>query len=184
MKKVLISVMGPDRPGIIAAVSRMLYELDCNIENVSQTTLQSQFGGIFLASIPGQLSDSEILQKLNTGLDPLRLHAHVQYLEEAEIERQMIESEPFVITTKGPDRKGLVARITEILARYGVNVTNLQAVFKGGKDPGDNIMIYEVDVPLEIDHSALYRDLRKRSEELDLDISIQHRQIFEALNRI
>ena len=31
------------------------------------------------------------------------------------------ECEPFIITTKGPDRKGLVAGITEIIAKHDVN---------------------------------------------------------------
>jgi glycine cleavage system transcriptional repressor len=89
-----------------------------------------------------------------------------------------------VITTKGPDRKGLVAAITEIIARYGVNVTNLQAVFKGGDDPNSNIMIYEVDIPAGIDQQGLYTDLRAKATALSLQISIQHRNIFEAINRI
>jgi glycine cleavage system transcriptional repressor len=94
------------------------------------------------------------------------------------------KSEPFIITTEGPDRIGLVAGITEIIARYGANITNLQAVFKGGDEPGDNIMIYEVDIPLEADQTAFDNDLRQRAQELSLEISIQHRNIFEAINRI
>ncbi len=48
MKKMIISVLGKDRPGIIAAVTRILFEQDCNIENVSQTILQNEFSGIFI----------------------------------------------------------------------------------------------------------------------------------------
>lgn len=94
------------------------------------------------------------------------------------------ESEPFVITTKGPDCQGLVAGISAVIAGHGVNITNLQAVFKGGDEPGDNIMIYEVDIPIDTDQQALYRDLREKAESLKLDISIQHRNIFETINRI
>jgi glycine cleavage system transcriptional repressor len=57
-------------------------------------------------------------------------------------------------------------------------------VFKGGDDPNDNIMIYEVDVPLDCDQKSLERDLRDKAKELGLRISIQHRNIFEAINRI
>ena len=52
MKKVVISVLGTDRPGIVAAVSRILLENRCNIEDVAQTILQTEFTGIFIASIP------------------------------------------------------------------------------------------------------------------------------------
>jgi glycine cleavage system transcriptional repressor len=57
-------------------------------------------------------------------------------------------------------------------------------VFKGGDEPGDNLMIYEVDVPLTIDPQALARDLRATAETLQLDINFQHRRIFETLHRI
>ncbi|UCF93197.1 MAG: ACT domain-containing protein [Desulfobacterales bacterium] len=184
MRKVILSVLGHDRPGIVAAVSRILLEKDCNIENVSQTILQTQFAGIFIVSLPEDLALGRLRTSLEDGLRSLNLHVHVKPLASQTTTSPPVPNEPFVITTQGPDRKGLVAGITEIIAAYGANITNLQAVFKGGDDPGDNIMIYEVDIPTDIDQQCLYRDLRQRAESLALDISIQHRNIFEALNRI
>jgi len=184
MEKAVISVLGPDRPGIIAAVTRMLFEKNCNIENVSQTILQSEFSGIFIVVLPAEQSLADLHDYLQQGLTPLNHHVFVKPLEAGGPAFAIAASEPFVITTRGPDRKGLVAAITEIIARYGVNVTRLQAVFKGGQDPNSNIMIYEVDIPVEIDQQGLYADLRTRAGELNLQISIQHRNIFEAINRI
>jgi len=134
--------------------------------------------------MPGDLTREKLHEYLQTGLTPLGLDVYVKPLDAPGVNFAVEDSEPFVITTKGPDRKGLVAAITEIIARYGVNVTNLQAVFKGGDDPENNIMIYEVDVPNDIDQHALYKDLRVKAEALSLTISIQHRKIFEAINRI
>jgi glycine cleavage system transcriptional repressor len=45
-------------------------------------------------------------------------------------------------------------------------------------------MIYEVDIPNEIDQQILRKELIKRASELGLDISIQHRNIFMSINRI
>jgi glycine cleavage system transcriptional repressor len=185
MPKVIISVIGRDRPGIIAAVTGILFEADCNIENVSQTIVQSEFSGIFIASIPGNLLEPELARRLQQGLAAMDLHVFLKPLESVpETGIPSVKSEPFVITTRGPDKKGLVARITRVIADHNVNVTNLQAVFKGGKDPGNNIMIYEVDVPFSCDQKALRRDLRNKAGQLDLVISIQHKRIFEAINRI
>ena len=184
MEKVVISVLGPDRPGIIASVSRLLYEKDCNIENVSQTILQSEFSGIFIVALPSNQTAEGLQKDLNTELNSLDLYAFVKYLRQPAVNSSVREGQPFVITSKGPDRKGLVAGITEVIARYGANVTNLQAIFKGGEVPLNNIMIYEVDVPSDIDQQAFYKDLRSKAHDLALDISIQHRNIFEAINRI
>jgi len=184
MKKMIISVLGNDRPGIIAAVTRILFEQDCNIENVSQTILQNEFSGIFIVGVPATLSEKELHQQLDTGLSPMGLHVCEKPLSEIDGTPPDMDSEPFVITTKGPDRKGLVAAITAIMAKHRINVTSLQAVFKGGDDPNANIMIYEVDIPKDANQQVIRRELREKARSLSLDISIQHKLIFEAINRV
>jgi glycine cleavage system transcriptional repressor len=184
MKKIVISVLGQDRPGIIAAITKALFLADCNIENVSQTILQAEFSGIFIASIPADRSALDLRSHLEKALMPLKQHVYVKYLEYDKGDYPFDESEPFIIVTKGPDRKGLVAGITEVIAQYGANVTNMQAVFEGGDDPDKNIMIYEVDIPTQIDQQKFHEDLRNRANELGLNLSIQHRNIFKAINRI
>ena len=184
MHKAIISIVGQDRSGIIAAVSKVLFEQNCNIENVSQSTLQFVFAGIFIASTPEDLPVESLHKSLNAEMAPMGLDVHITLLEPAPGPISPSQDEAYIITTKGPDRKGLVAGISEVIARFEGNITNLQAVFKGGDDPGDNIMIYEVDVPPRIDQQSLYRELKKRANELKLEIDIQHRNIFEAIHRI
>ncbi len=184
MPKAIISVLGQDRPGIIAAISRILFEQACNIENISQTILQTEFAGTFIVSVPAKLSLEILNRLLDEELKPMGMVAHVKEAGKALSKTTQVPSDPFVITTRGPDRKGLVAGITQVLAQHRVNVTNLQAVFKGGSDPNNNIMIYEVDIPKAVDHGMLYRELKARAAELDLNINIQHRKIFETINRI
>jgi glycine cleavage system transcriptional repressor len=184
MRKAILSILGQDRPGIVAAVSKVLFEQGCNIENVSQTTLQFVFAGIFVVSMPGDLPTESLLKSLNAKMAPLGLDVHITLLDPDAAPALPPQGEAYIITTKGPDRKGLVAGISEVVARFGGNITNLQAVSEGGHDPGDFIMIYEVDVPPQVDQQALNRELKKRADELKLDIDIQHRNIFEAMHRI
>lgn len=183
-QKVVITVLGQDRPGIIARVTRVLFEEGCNVENVSQTILQSEFSGIFIVSIRAELSIDMLYSRLIDQTEDLGLHVYIKPLHPSPAPPNGTEGDPFVITTQGPDRKGLVAAVTAIIAEHGVNVTNLQAVFEGGDDPTRNIMIYEVSIPAHTDRRALADELTRRAEELGLHISIQHRKIFEAINRI
>lgn len=39
----IVTVLGKDRPGIIAGISTILYELDINVLNVSQTIVDGYF---------------------------------------------------------------------------------------------------------------------------------------------
>ena len=184
MKKVVISILGTDRPGIVAGVSKVLSENRCNIEDVSQTRLQTEFAGIFIASVPKALRPEDLLERLEKDLMPFGLHVQLKTLQSLEEKRRPSPSEPFVVTTVGADRLGLVAGITEVMARFRVNITNMKAVFRGGDDPNMNTMIYQVNVPKDAGSKDFRKALHEKAKALGLELSIQHRDIFEAMNRI
>jgi glycine cleavage system transcriptional repressor len=186
MEKVIISVVGHDQPGIVAALSDALSSLDCNIESVSQTILQSVFGAILVVAAPHGLKQQEIKTSLEKAVSHLSLDVYVRPIPVAAATGKDLpmDGDPFVITTMGPDRKGLVAATTRIMADHGVNITNLKAVFKGGDNPLDNMMIYEVTIPGQVVLSELCRELETAATGLGLRINIQHRDLFEAMNRI
>jgi glycine cleavage system transcriptional repressor len=184
MKKFIISVVGLDRPGLVAALSGALFSLDCNVENISQTLLQSVFGAILIVGGPAGLSEDALESELALRVAPLSLDVTVKPFPKEALPDGGTESDPFIITTMGPDRMGLVAATTQVMAEYGVNITNLQAVFKGGGDPFNNMMIYEVMIPKALSLPDLSRALKGVTADLGLEINIQHRNIFEAMNRI
>lgn len=183
-EKVVISVLGRDRPGIVAAVSQILLEKGCNIEDVSQTILQTEFAGIFIATVPGSQAHSELLEELREGLGHLALEVVMKVLVDHPATSFPTSGEPFIVTTMGSDRLGLVAGITDVMAKFSVNISSLKAIFRGGNDPHGNTMIYEVSVPEGVDFSAFRRELLLRSKALGLELNLQHRDIFEAIHRV
>ncbi|WP_457551834.1 glycine cleavage system protein R [Desulfobacula sp.] len=184
MNKIIITVLGKDRPGIISLVSNILYELDCNLENANQMILQEQFAGFFIAVLPSHLTIDTLEQTLKLRTENTGLTIHINAVEDNESLKKNITGETFLITTIGPDQRGLVARFSKIIARHKVNIENLKAVFKGGKDPNANIMSYQVLIPPDIDTSQLFDALRQKAKELELDIWIQHKNIFDSINKI
>jgi glycine cleavage system transcriptional repressor len=183
MRKIVVFVLGPDRPGIIAAVSHVLFERGCNLEDVNQTSLQSQFVGIFLAAMSVAAREEELLRALRERLEPEGLFVHLRPVDPAD-QRPAPPSEPYVITTIGPDRPGLVAGITGLLAQYGANITNLKAVSRADRERQEYVMFYEVDIPADTDRQAFRAALRARAHELGLDVNFQHREIFEQVHRV
>ncbi|MDR3567851.1 MAG: ACT domain-containing protein [Syntrophobacteraceae bacterium] len=183
MSKVILSVVGHDRPGIIAAVSRVLFLNGCNIEDVSQSILQTEFAGLFIAALPKSLKIVNLNDRLMEALGVMGLSVSLSEMEPSGTWKSP-PSEPFIITTMGADRPGLVAAITELLAGFEVNISNLKAVFRGGDNPLENTMIYEVDIPVALDHNLFREALYKRGGELGLDVSLQHREIFEAIHTV
>ena len=64
--KAIITVLGTDRPGIIAEVSAKLYEHNINILDISQTILQNYFTMVMLVDLTGmKASYKEMTDVLN-----------------------------------------------------------------------------------------------------------------------
>lgn len=74
-KKAVISVLGTDKKGIIAQVSRILYENDANILDISQTIVSGLFSMIMIVDIA---SDACSFDTLKTELDALGERISVQ----------------------------------------------------------------------------------------------------------
>jgi len=183
VSNIAVFVIGPDRPGIIAAAAQVLFEQGCNLEDVSQTSLQGQFVGIFLAAIGGASRGEDLQRALRERLDPLGLFVHLGRVDVVS-GRAGAPAEPFVITTVGPDRPGLVAGISGLLAQFQVNITNLKAVSRSDRERQEYVTFYEVDIPTDTDRQVFRAALRERARELGLEVNFQHREIFEQVHRI
>lgn len=183
-EKMMIAVFGRDRPGIVARVAGLLAEKNCNIEDVTQTILNSRFAGMFVVRpMGGELSRDDVLQSLEHGFQGEELTFWISPLDDVDPPAPPKTTDPFVITTIGPDQVGLVAGITEVLSDFGVNITALRANVKT-EDATQWVMIYEVDVPLEVDRKLFREALYGKAQNLGQRLSLQHRNIFEAVHRI
>ena len=78
--KAILTVIGKDRIGIIAAVSNILADSNINILDISQTIMQGFFTMIMLVDISQMsLSFSEISEKLDRKGQELGLSIRIQH---------------------------------------------------------------------------------------------------------
>ena len=64
--KAIVSVLGADKKGIIAKVSGALFDMDVNVEDISQTIMQNYFTMIMLVDLAdSKLKFTEISDKLS-----------------------------------------------------------------------------------------------------------------------
>jgi glycine cleavage system transcriptional repressor len=181
-----VSVMGYDRPGIVAAVAKVLFDNVCNIEALSQTVLMGQFAMIVVAAPLAGSSVATLQTELEALAAQMKLAIHVRTLNPAEHRTFDAgnDAESFVITVRGEDRPGLVYAITTILAEQGVNITCLGAEVVPVDQRLDYIQIYEVDIPRDTDFSRIQQALREKGAAIGVTVDMQHRNIFRAINQI
>ncbi len=184
MQKLSISFLGKDGPGVVATVSQGLSDNNCNILQVTQTILGAEFAAIFIVDVPDELSMEFLQQRLE---DSLRTEGHDisvlirQASHGAWSSRR--KCEPYVITTDGEDGPGLISTMARVFARHNVNIENLKAVLGHG---GENhaLFVFEVEVPEDEDVGRLNREIQSAARSFNLNVSLQHRDIFEAMHRI
>lgn len=118
----MLTVVGQDRPGIVAHVTSALYEGGCNLGEASMMRLGGNFTIMLMVQYEGTLKSLE--QIVGPVIESLDLHMHLD-----RIEGQLHEHvEPDVrISVFGADRAGIVAKVTNVLAGAGLHILNLES---------------------------------------------------------
>lgn len=163
---VAVSAVGPDRPGIVAGVTRALYEADCNLADVTSTLLSGHFAMLLIVRTPAALSAAQLEELLAPVAAELGLTITVRPVEEG----GRAAAEPtHMVSVYGADRPGIVYRVAEVLAAGGANITDLTSRVIG--DPGQPVYALMLEVALP-DEVGLGERLRALAAELGVEVSI------------
>lgn len=77
--KAIVSVVGKDKKGIIARVSNCLFDMNINIENISQTIMKDYFTMIMAVDATDcGLKFDAVKDKLNSLAEQMGLEIHIQ----------------------------------------------------------------------------------------------------------
>ena len=124
----MLTLVGRDRPGIVAHVTQALYQGGCNLGETSMMRLGTSFTIMMMVSYAG---NAKALQNLlGTEADSLGLHMHIDEIEGG-LHRHI---EPDVrISVYGADRAGIVAHVTSALAEAGLDILDLDSDVGGSE---------------------------------------------------
>lgn len=170
MNELAITVVGHDRPGIIAEVSGVLAELGFNLTDSTMTLLRGHFA-MTLVCAPEQQpgpSDEEVRKALGPLVDAGNLTVTVSPVpEEATGNPTGVAS--YTLTVYGADRLGIVAEITGTLAALGGNITDLTTRLSGKL----YLLSAEVDLPRDLDTDDVLDQLDSAAAELGVEVSLR-----------
>lgn len=124
----MLTVVGEDRPGIVARLTRELFAAGASLGEASMLRLGGNFTIMLMAR--GRFTVEDLRARLATTVDGLALHLHVDEIEGG-LHRHVV---PDVrIRVHGADRPGIVAEVTELLAGLGFNILSLDSDVAGGQ---------------------------------------------------
>ncbi len=163
----LISLVGKDRPGLVAKVSAALCKAGCNLGDSSMARLGDNFTILIMVQTDGTKDQLlEIIQplcqslELNLQIEPVPggLEHHVQ---------------PDVrISVYAKDRLGIVEDVTTALANAGLNILSLDS--NSGQDQKSQSPTYYIHIEGTVSQGIepLYEALNILSSEKNMDTQL------------
>ena len=160
----MLTLVGQDRPGIVARVTRALYEAGCNLGEASMLRLGGSFTILLMVARVRPGPDLEAVLApvaaefgLRVHLDPVEGGLHQHLVPNVQVR------------VAGADRAGIVAEVTEALAAQGFNILELESDVAGNDHRPIYIMNIQGYCPqtLEVLQQAL-SDLTTRGVSVDV----------------
>ncbi len=179
MKKIVVSAIGKDRPGIVAGLTKALYDAGCNLEDSAMTMLEGEFAILLMAQMPQGMKTEGLQDKLRAAAKNLGLTLNVKMLSVA----NAIEQEPprsAMVRVSGADQTGIVHRVSALLAEHGVNIVDLSSRrIEGSPDKDKAVYIVQMDIglPASLSLAALQQALKKLGKEMGLDMDVQEMRV-------
>lgn len=160
-----ITVLGHDRPGIIAWTTDKLAELGLNLEDSSMTLLRGHFAMTLICAGPATDTDIE------SALAPLAEDGSL-IVTVREVPREGAAAAPgssWVLTVHGGDRPGIVSTIAGEVARVEGNITDLTTRLAGEL----YLLLAEVQLPAGVDAVALEAAIKAAAARLGVGATLR-----------
>jgi glycine cleavage system transcriptional repressor len=164
-----VTAIGQDRPGIVAAVSGALLELDGNVEDSQMSILRGHFAVMLLVSVPEDVEQQQLADRLGEVRDELALEA-------VTVSPVGVGAEPVtpshVVNVNGADSKGIVHSVSAALAGLGVDITDMETKLTG--TPEEPVYVMQLKIALGGATAAEVSEaLARTSETLGVGITLR-----------
>jgi glycine cleavage system regulatory protein len=173
MHDVVLTLIGPDRPGLVESVASVISAHGGNWLESRMSRLPGQFAGILRAELPpARVADA--LRALSA-LESRGLRVVVELAPDAAAAERAATHRRMRLDLVGLDRPGIVREVTQLLARHGVNVEEL--VTNRVSAPMSGEMLFEAHVEVAVvaatDLDALRAALERTANDLMVDVKLE-----------
>ena len=168
MTSIVVTLLGPDRPGMVSAVSDRASAHGANWANSLMANFAGQFAGIVQLDVAPERSDA--LVAALRALESADLHILVS---RADAPARRTDKRHLQLDLIGHDRPGIIHTISSELARHGVSIDTLHTSIASGAMSGEQMfqMHAALTVPLALDTHTLRAGLEGLANELMVDIT-------------
>ena len=165
----VLTVIGPDRPGLVESLSETLAVHDGNWEESRMARLAGQFAGILLATVPTENANPLIRDLQNLEATGLYVAVEISAGEPPPEAYRMLHLE-----LVGQDHPGIVRDISHALANHGINIDEFSSHCSSASMSGETLFhaAAQLRVPEDVTTDTLKAVLESVANELMVDITL------------
>jgi glycine cleavage system transcriptional repressor len=171
-KLVALSAIGQDQPGIVASLSKVLFEQNCNLEDSSMTRLKDDFAVLLLISPPENLSLESLKKILEPVTDRLGLTLSLRELAPLPGRKNPAQTLNYTLVVYGLDHPGIVYRVSQCAADSKVNIVDLRTHRTEGNEKPLYSLVMELEIPGSQAIGHFQEKLNELKSELKVDITL------------
>ncbi|MCX6397976.1 MAG: ACT domain-containing protein [Propionibacteriales bacterium] len=164
MPLLAITVLGHDRPGIIAETTGVLAAVGLNIEDSTMTLLRGHFAMMLITD--GDADAATVEEALGGLTADGSLSASVRVVP---AEQVVSRGSAYLLSVHGGDRPGIVSAVVAEVAKVGGNITDLTTRLAGDL----YVLIAEVDLPASADPATLQTALGAAAATVGVDVTLR-----------
>ena len=168
----IVTALGQDRSGIVAGVTHVLYRLGCNLEDSAMTRLEGEFAIMLIFSGRAALGQPALERAFAPLARRLGLIVHFKRLSRPETRAPKKRGTRCLISVYGSDKPGIVFRVSDALARSGVNITDVHT-HRSASGPSLYLLLLEVELPARRSLDWLERKLKGIARRLRVQVSVR-----------
>lgn len=172
MNHFALTIIGRDHPGIVAKVTKTLFELGCNIADSSCTILGGQFAMILIISHP-QFDTRESFGNAFEAMKEDGLSVFLRTLQPGGEAAPNLQGELCLISVYGSDKPGIVYPVVKELGDRQINITDLNTKLVGSMERPVYVMMIEAILPAHIPLEQLAEVMAELKSKLQVDISVR-----------
>jgi glycine cleavage system regulatory protein/folate-dependent phosphoribosylglycinamide formyltransferase PurN len=168
----VVSIMGPDRHGIVSQVAERAQRYGANWAASRMTRLAGEFAGMVHFEVPREHADA--MEAALRSLASAGLQVTVARSDSAVVPDTM---RGFELELVGDDRVGIVSRLTSMLAERGISIENIHTeLTRSGVSGKQTFKIgAHLLVPAALSVDDLRRDIGALASEMMLDVALGER---------
>ena len=172
MPQLIVTAVGPDRPGLVAELTRHVYDVGASLADSRMVNLGGHFALLALIVGPAE-SLGSLRRKLES--DGAGMGLRLEMYEAAAAPPSRAKgSVPYRLKVYSNDQPGITARVTALLREHSINVEELETRIESAPFAGTPLFVLEgvITLPPGTSVRKMREELATLGEKIGCDIDL------------